>query len=90
MAEKPAEIYGLDSKGSLREGNDADLTVVDLKGRYRIDASKFLSKAKFSPFDQWTVKGKPVKTFVSGQLIMDKGEIVADSGSGRLIRRKQV
>lgn len=87
MAEKPAEIYGLNGKGVLKEGNDADLIVVDLKSKYRIDSSKFHSKAKYSPFNDWTVEGKPVKTFVNGQLIMDEGEIVTEAGSGKLVRR---
>jgi len=88
MAEKPAEIFKLKGKGFLNEGNNADLTVVDLDSKYRIDASKFHTKAKFSPFDGRMVEGKPVKTFVNGQLIMDDGEIVAKAGSGQIIRRK--
>lgn len=85
-AEKPAEIFHLESRGSLNEGYVADLTVVDLKREHKIEASRFLSKAKFSPFDGWKVKGKVVKTFVSGQLIMDEGEIVAKPGTGCIIR----
>ena len=60
---------------------------MDLKRKYVIDASKFCSKAKHSPFDGWKVRGKPVKTFVFGRLVMDDGEIVAKAGSGRIIRR---
>jgi dihydroorotase (multifunctional complex type) len=88
MAEKPAEIFRLKGKGCLKEGNSADLTVVDLNEEYRIDASKFYSKAKYSPFDQWKVKGRPAKTFVNGQLIMDDGEVVVKAGSGEVIRRE--
>jgi len=61
--------------------------VVDLHEKYTIDPSKFHSKAKFSPFNGWKVKGKIMKTFVSGKLIMDEGEIVAEAGSGTVIRR---
>lgn len=84
--EKPAKVYGLDNRGSLREGAMADITVVDLQKENRIDASKFQSKAKFSPFDGWKVKGLPVKTFVNGQLSMDEGQIVSKPGTGRIIR----
>jgi dihydroorotase len=87
MSEKPTEIFRLKGKGHLKEGNDADLVVVDLDRKYRIDASKFHSKAKYSPFDGWNVEGKPVKTFVNGRLVMDEGEIVAEAGSGGIIRR---
>ena len=87
MAEKPAEIFNLKGRGNLKEGNNADLVVVDLKRKHKIDASKFHSKAKYSPFDGWKVEGKPVKTFVGGQLIMDEGEIIAEGGRGEIIRR---
>jgi dihydroorotase len=88
MSEKPAEIFRLKGKGRLKEGNNADLTVVDLDRKYRIDASKFHSKAKYSPFDGWNVEGKPVRTFVNGRLVMDEGQIVAEMGSGGIIRRE--
>jgi dihydroorotase len=87
-SEKPAETFKLKEMGSLREGGSADLTVVDLKSEYTIDASKFHSKAKYSPFDGWKVRGRAVKTFVCGMLVMDEGEIVAKAGSGRIIRRR--
>jgi len=88
MSERPAEIFRLKGKGRLKEGNDADLVVVDLDRKYRIDAIKFHSKAKYSPFNEWMVEGKPVKTFVDGRLVMDEGEIVSKPGSGEIIRRE--
>jgi len=88
MAEKPAEIFKLKGRGSLKRGNNADLVVVDLDEKYKIDASRFHSKAKYSPFNGWKVEGKPVKTFVNGRLVMDEGEIVAEAGSGEIIRRE--
>jgi dihydroorotase len=88
MSENPAEIFKLKAKGRLKEGNDADLTVVDLDKKYKIEPSKFRSKAKFSPFEGREVQGKPVKTIVAGQLVMDDGEIVAKAGSGRIILRE--
>jgi len=88
MAERPAEVFKLTNKGYLKEGYSADLTVIDLNKKYRIDASKFHSKAKYSPFDKWAVEGKPVKTFVNGQLVMEDEEIIANPGSGQIIRRE--
>lgn len=86
LSEKPAAIFNLKDRGGLKEGNYADLVVVDIKRKYKIDASEFFSKAKYSPFDGWNVEGKPVKTFVNGQLVMDEREIVAKSG--KIIRRE--
>jgi len=84
LAIKPAEIFQL-NRGSIQSGNVADLVIVDMNQEYKIDSSKFYSKAKYSPFDGWKVKGKPVKTFVGGRLIYDSGEIVAEPGSGTIL-----
>jgi dihydroorotase (multifunctional complex type) len=86
LGEKPAEIYGLNDCGRLEQGKNADLTVVDFNRKFKIDASKFKSKAKYSPYDGWEVQGKPVKTFVNGLLVFDEGEIVAKAGSGSIVR----
>ncbi|MBE3116579.1 dihydroorotase family protein [Candidatus Bathyarchaeota archaeon] len=86
LAEKPAKIFNLKGKGKLEKGNDADLTVVDFNQKWTICASKFKSKAKFSPYNGLEVIGKPVKTIVNGSLIMDDGEIVAKPGSGVIVR----
>ena len=86
LSEKPAELFGLKDRGSLVQENKADLTVVDFTRKFRIDASKFHSKAKYSPFNGWEVQGRAVKTFVNGLLIMDEQEIVAKCGSSEVIR----
>ena len=84
-SEKPSEVFGIRRRGGIIDGNYADLTIVDMKEEYEIDSSEFYSKAKYSPFDGWKVKGRPVKTFINGQLVMEEGEIVAKPGSGRII-----
>jgi dihydroorotase (multifunctional complex type) len=86
-AEKPAEVFGLRGYGFLKEGYTANITVVDLHREGKIDASKFYSKAKYSPFDGWRVKGVPVKTFVNGRLVMSEGEVVGEAGVGSVLRR---
>jgi dihydroorotase len=49
LAEKPAKIFGLTDRGSLEKGKNADITIVDYKQQFKIDASKFKSKARFYP-----------------------------------------
>ena len=85
-SERPAEIFNLKDKGSVEEGYYADLVVVHIDQEYKIDASEFHSKGKYSPFDGWKVKGKPIKTFVNGRLVMDEGEIVAKPRTGQIVR----
>jgi dihydroorotase (multifunctional complex type) len=85
-AQTPCEIFGLQGRGSLKEGNFADITIIDLHRQSRIDSSRFHSKAKYSPFDQWSVKGVPIKTFVNGLLVMDEGKIVENAGAGNILQ----
>ena len=86
LAQKPASVFGLPNKGVLAEGADADIVLVDLKAEVKIDERNFHSKAKYSPFNGLICRGKPVKTFILGQLVMEGGEIKAKQGSGSVIK----
>ena len=59
---------------------DADLVVVDLDREEVIDPRKFQSKAKYSPFEGFKVKGIPVMTMVRGNLVMNEGEVLDNQG----------
>jgi dihydroorotase len=72
----PAKIFGLRGKGSLREGFDADIILVDPKAKVRIDPREFLSKAKFSPFAGMRCIGTAAYTIVNGTVVAEKGRIV--------------
>jgi dihydroorotase len=85
LSEKPSRIFKFKDRGRIMEGAYADLVVVDLKKEWTIDSTEFYSKAKFSPFDGWRIKGKPAKTFANGILVMDEGEIIVKPGSGKVI-----
>lgn len=67
MALNPARIMGLE-KGSLQEGADADVVVVDLDEEYIVNAEEFLSKGKNSPFDGWKLRGRAVATIARGKV----------------------
>jgi dihydroorotase len=70
MSAAAARRFSL-NKGAIAAGRDADFTVVDLRKERRIDASKFHSKAKWSPFDGWRTKGAPIYTIVAGNIVME-------------------
>ncbi|MEW6675838.1 MAG: dihydroorotase [Nitrospirota bacterium] len=61
MAVNPARILNI-SKGSLKIGTDADVVIVDINKEFKVEASKFVSKGKNTPFDRWLLKGMPVVT----------------------------
>jgi dihydroorotase len=63
----PSNIMRI-NKGTIKEGADADLTVIDTETTYEVDTSKFLSKGKNSPFNKWKLKGEIVATVSMGRL----------------------
>lgn len=83
MAEGPAVAYRIERKGRLAPGYDADITIVDPELAWSVDPKQFHSKAGWSPFAGWELKGKAVTVFRYGQLAYDRQAIVAEPGSGR-------
>lgn len=68
MTAKPAEVFGLAS-GTLAEGAEADLVLLDLDTEKAVDPAEFLSKGRNTPFTGWKLNGWPVLTMVSGQVV---------------------
>lgn len=67
MALNPAGILGI-NKGTLRVGSDADVVIVDTNREFEVEAEKFFSKGKNTPFDGWILKGMPVMTICKGKI----------------------
>jgi dihydroorotase len=86
LSTNPAKIFGLGSKGRLREGADGDIILVDMKKKGKIDPDKFFSKAHYSPFEGWKTQGAVHTTIVSGRVVYSNGEITGKPGSGRVLR----
>lgn len=72
MAEKmsynPAQVIGSE-RGSLAVGKPADVVIIDQKAEYIIDARKFDSKGKNTPFHGRKVTGKVKMTICDGQIV---------------------
>ena len=72
LSQNAAEVYGLENKGEIAVGKDADLTVIDLKREGVFNIEEFETKAEYSPFDGEKYIGMPVMTIVNGKPVMDK------------------
>lgn len=69
----PARILGL-SKGTLAEGADADISIIDIQSEWAIDPARFKSKSRNCPFAGRKVRGRAVKILVRGK-VFDLGGI---------------
>jgi dihydroorotase len=74
--ERPAEIFGVQNKGKIEEGYDADLVVVDMDLEKKVENKNLFTKCGWSPYDGMSFKGWPVMTFVHGELVFKEGEFV--------------
>ena len=68
MSINPARILKLKHLG-LKIGNRADLTIIDLKKEFTLDARTLRSKSRNTPFDGWQLRGKAVMTMVGGEMV---------------------
>jgi dihydroorotase len=67
MTHRPAGVIGID-KGTIAEGDRADITIIDPGSEYTIDAAKFQSKSRNCPYNGWHVTGRVEKTIVAGEI----------------------
>ena len=69
MSKNPAEILHFDYKGEIKEGNDADIVIINVDNEHVIEPSEFYSKAKFTPAKGLTVSGETLHCFVGGKKV---------------------
>ena len=67
MSLLPAQILGV-TRGTLRTGAIADITLINPDLSWRVDVDKFCSKSVNSPFQGWVLKGRAVFTIVAGRV----------------------
>src|SRR5262247_300268 len=69
----PAQIFKL-AGGTLKIGSRADITIIDPNRKIKVEASKFQSKSRNTPFGGWELKGAPVATIVGGRVVWRCGK----------------
>ncbi|MEQ1752878.1 MAG: dihydroorotase [Micropepsaceae bacterium] len=84
-AHGPQRLFGLQTKGRIAVGFDADFTIVDLKTKRKIENKWIASRCGWTPFDGVTVTGFPVGTIVRGETVMWDGAL-AGKAQGQPLR----
>lgn len=82
----PAQRFGLKTKGDIAVGYDADLVILDPQETFVVRAAESESQQGYTPFEGMELTGKVKTTFLRGNLIYDRGQIVA-SPQGRYLKR---
>ena len=76
VCDNPCRIFGIKNKGKIKEGFDADLTVIDMNMKKVIKNDWIASKCGWTPFDGFEVKGFPLGTIVNGKAIVWDGKLI--------------
>jgi len=74
-------------KGTINNGSDADITMVDLKKEMKVSSELFGGFSDYIVYEGWTLTGWPVKTILRGKIIAEDSHIVGKTGFGKLIKR---
>jgi len=73
MCHAPAELFGIEKRGFIREGYFADLVLIDPNQKWKVSPKNILYKCEWSPFEGVTFGAKVTHTIVNGRLVYDNG-----------------
>jgi allantoinase len=82
----PARRFGLNSKGDIAPGLDADVALVDPRATWTISAQDSESTQGYTPFEGLELGAKVKATFLRGELICENGNVVGKA-RGRYLHR---
>jgi allantoinase len=82
----PAQRFGLGAKGDLAPGFDADIALVDPHETFVVRADESASEQGYSPFEGLELTGRVKSTFLRGDLVYNRGQIIGPA-RGQYLRR---
>ena len=66
----PARLLQIDA-GTLSIGRAADITLIDPDLEWKVEAQRFQSMSRNTPFDGWELNGRAVRTIVGGKTVWE-------------------
>ncbi len=83
---KPAQRFGLGAKGDIAPGFDADIALVDPHETFVVRAAESESEQGYSPFEGLELTGRVKSTFLRGNPVYDRGQVIGPA-RGQYLRR---
>ncbi|TMC20357.1 MAG: hypothetical protein E6J34_12895 [Chloroflexi bacterium] len=82
-----ARIFGFAQKGSLAVGKDADIVVLDTTQPWTIRNTDLFTKNRWSVFAGTTLIGRPIATFLRGNMVYHDGKIIGNPQGKQIARQ---
>lgn len=82
----PARRFGLNAKGDIAEGLEADMALVDPNDTWTVRAAESESRQGYTPFEGIELSARVKATFLRGNLIYDNGKVTGRP-DGRYLHR---
>jgi dihydropyrimidinase len=88
VSTNPAKIFGLyPQKGELAVGSDADLLLWDPNKEHTLSVNTHHMNTDYNVYEGMVVRGKPVKVYLRGKLIVDGDRWLQEQGEGEYLHR---
>jgi dihydropyrimidinase len=87
IAGNPAKLFGLEGKGSIAPGFDADLVLWDPTRKTTLTTALMQQAIDYTPYEGMEVTGWPMATVRRGAVVMQDGKVQAPPGTGRFLAR---
>ena len=89
IAASPARRFRIARKGTIEQGNDADLVLIDAGSSFTLEKDHLQQRHKTSPYIGATFRGTVRATLRRGETIFMDGQVTAQTG-GRFVRPEPV
>lgn len=86
-ATNAARILGVQGKGRIAPGMDADIAIFDPKTEKNISAATLHQKVDYTPYAGMTVRGWPSRVWLRGAPLLADGRFITEAPLGKFIRR---
>jgi dihydropyrimidinase len=87
LSTAPARLFGLQRKGSIEVGRDADIVLFDPAARRTLRAADLHHTSDYTPYEGLELTGAIRSVFVRGRPVIRDGAFVGTRGLGQFVER---
>jgi len=90
LSTTPARLFGLERKGAIEIGRDADIVLFDPNARRTIRAADLHHTSDYTPYEGLEIGGAVRSVFVRGRAVVRDGAFTGERGYGSFVERGRV